>query len=102
MTSRVLMTGLTGLGNANECYYPLMPKTLIQSVVGQLQKEAKRLENELHGVTSALAAFGRVYMQGNKRRPATTRKKRIISAAVRRRMAAAQKARWARVRAGNN
>jgi signal transduction histidine kinase len=77
-----------------------MPKTLIQSVVDQLQKERKRLERELNGVTAALTAFGRVYMQGSKRRPATTRKKRIISAAARRRMAAAQKARWARVRAG--
>jgi hypothetical protein len=77
-----------------------MPKTLIQSVVGQLQKERKRLENELHGITAALAAFGRVYMRGSKLRPTTSRKKRIISAAARRRMAAAQKARWARVRAG--
>ena len=77
-----------------------MPKTLIQTVVGQLQRERKRLENELHGITAALAAFGRVYMQGTKLRSATSRKKRIISAVARRRMAAAQKARWARVRAG--
>ena len=31
-----------------------MAKTLIQSVVKQLQLERKRLENELHGVTAAL------------------------------------------------
>ena len=77
-----------------------MRKTLIHSVVGQLQNERRRLEDELHRVTAALTAFGKVYMQGTKPRPAATRKRRTISAAGRRRIAAAQKARWAKIRAG--
>jgi hypothetical protein len=78
-----------------------MPKTLMQSVVSQLQKERARLENELHRVTAALTAFGNVYMHGSKPKPvAATRKKRTISAAGRKRIAAAQRARWAKVKAG--
>ena len=77
-----------------------MPKTLMQSVVSQLQKERTRLEDELHRVTSALTAFGKVYMHGSKPKAAVaTRKKRTISAAGRKRIAAAQRARWAKVRA---
>ena len=76
-----------------------MPKTLTQSVVGLLQEERKRLEDELHRVTAALTAFGKVYMHGSKPKAAATRKKRMISAAGRKRIATAQKARWAKVRA---
>jgi hypothetical protein len=76
-----------------------MAKTLIQSVVKQLQQERARLENELHGVTAALTTFGKVFLQGSKRRPVAIRRKRTISAAGRRRIAAAQRARWAKVRA---
>ncbi|MGO9404715.1 MAG: hypothetical protein ACLPVW_14730 [Terriglobales bacterium] len=76
-----------------------MAKTLIQSVVKQLQQERSRLEDELHRVTAALTTFGRVFMQGSKRAPVAIRKKRKISAAGRRRIAAAQRARWAKVRA---
>ena len=43
-----------------------MPKTLMQSVASELQKERKRLEDELHRVTAALTAFGKVYLRGNK------------------------------------
>jgi hypothetical protein len=73
-----------------------MPKTLMQSVVSQLQKERTRLEDELHRVTAALTAFGRVYLRTGK----SSRKKRTISAAGRKRIAAAQRARWAKIRAG--
>jgi hypothetical protein len=78
-----------------------MAKTLIQSVVTQLQKERARLENELHGVTAALTTFGKVFLHGTKGRrgAAVGPKKRTISAAGRKRIAAAQRARWARVRA---
>jgi hypothetical protein len=72
-----------------------MPKTLMQSVVSELQKERTRLEDELHRVTAALTAFGKVYLQGSKR----TLRKRTISAAGRKRIAAAQRARWAKIRA---
>src|ERR1019366_5498578 len=70
-----------------------MPKTLMQSVVSLLQKERTRLEDELHRITTALAAFGTVYLLG-----AATRKKRTISAAGRKRIAAAQRARWAKIK----
>jgi hypothetical protein len=72
-----------------------MPKTLMQSVVGQLQKERMRLEDELHRVTAALTSFGKVYLHGSKPRITASRKKRSISAAGRKRIAAAQRARWA-------
>jgi hypothetical protein len=72
-----------------------MPKSLMQSVVSQLQKERRRLETELHRVTAALTAFGKVYLHGKK----SSRKKRTISPAGRKRIAAAQRARWAKVRA---
>jgi hypothetical protein len=78
-----------------------MAKSLIQTVVKQLHQERARLEDELHRVTAALTTFGRVYMRGSKRGPASTSaKKRTISAAGRKRIAAAQRARWAKVRAG--
>jgi hypothetical protein len=73
-----------------------MPKTLMRTVVGQLQKERLRLADELHRVTAALTAFGKVYVNG----PTATRKKRTISATGRKRIAAAQRARWAKVRTG--
>ena len=76
-----------------------MAKTLIQSVVKQLQQERGRLEKELRGVTAALTTFGRVFLHGSKRGRVGTHKKRTISAAGRKRIAAAQRARWARVRA---
>lgn len=72
-----------------------MAKTLVGTVIGQLQNERSRLENELHRVTAALTAFGKVYLQGSK----PVRKTRNISAAGRKRIAAAQRARWAKVRA---
>jgi hypothetical protein len=77
-----------------------MAKTLIQTVVKQLQHERARLEDELNRVTAALTTFGKVFLQGGKRALAPTRKKRKISVAGRKRIAAAQRARWAKVRAG--
>jgi hypothetical protein len=43
-----------------------MPRTLMQSLVSQLQKERTRLEVELRRVTTAPTAFGKVYMHGSK------------------------------------
>lgn len=77
-----------------------MSQNLIQTVVKQLQHERARLEDELHRVTVALTTFGQVYMHGAKAKPAATPKKRKISAAGRKRIAAAQRARWAKFRAG--
>lgn len=71
-----------------------MPKTVMQTVVKQLKDEQARLKKELNGVSAALTAFGRVYLGGAK--PV---KRRTISAAGRKRIAAAQRARWAKVKA---
>ena len=62
-------------------------------VVRLLRKEQDRLTRELRGIGAALAAFGSAYGKGK-----NTRK---LSAAARARIAAAQRARWAKVRAGN-
>src|SRR5258708_6849447 len=76
----------------------VMAKTLMQNVVQQLEHERTRLQTELHKVSAALTAFGRSYLGGAKSgRPFG--KRRTISAAGRKRIAAAQRARWAKVRA---
>ncbi len=59
-------------------------------IVVHLKKEHERLTREIRGVGAALTAFGAAYGNG-----ASSPK---ISAAARGRMAAAQKARWAKVR----
>jgi len=66
----------------------------MQSVCSQLQKERTRLEDELHRVTAALTAFAKVYVRAGK----SGRKKRTISAAGRKRIAAARRARWAKIK----
>jgi hypothetical protein len=79
-----------------------MPRTLMQSVVTQLQQERTRLEDELRRITAALTAFGNAYFQGTKPRAVVaTPKKRTISVAGRKRIAAAQRARWAKLKAKN-
>ena len=75
-----------------------MAKTLMQNVVQQLEHERTRLQTELHKVSAALTAFGRAYLGGAKSGRAPG-KRRTISAAGRKRIAAAQRARWAKVRA---
>lgn len=62
----------------------------IAGVVRLLKKEQDRLTKELHGIGAALAAFGQTYGK------ATGTKK--LSASARARIAAAQRARWAKVR----
>ncbi len=63
----------------------------LDGVVRLLKKEQDRLTKELHGITAALAAFGKVYVKGTGRRK--------LSPAARARIAAAQRARWAKIRA---
>jgi|SRR5208282_752943 len=72
-----------------------MAKTLIQNVVQQLEHERIRLQTELQRVSAALTAFGNAYLSGGK----PGKKKHTMSAAGRRRIAAAQRARWAKMRA---
>ena len=76
-----------------------MAKTLVETVVKQLEQERSRLQKEIARVTSALTAFGKVYLQASKPAARAVRKKRTISAAGRKRIAEAQRARWARVKA---
>lgn len=64
----------------------------VSSIITQLKQERDRVAKQLSGMDAALTAFAGVYsgsaMNG----------KREISAAGRKRIAAAQRARWAKVR----
>ena len=62
----------------------------LAGVVRLLKKEQDRLTRELRGIGAALAAFGKSYGKGTKTRR--------LSASARARIAAAQRARWAKVR----
>lgn len=64
----------------------------LTGLVRLLKKEQDRLARELRGIGAALAAFGKTYKKGTR-----TRK---LSKSARARIAAAQRARWAKVRAG--
>jgi hypothetical protein len=66
----------------------------LSGIVKQINKERDRLEKQLSGLNAALAAFAGVY-RGTK----STHKRRKMSAKSRAKIAAAQKARWAKVRA---
>ena len=62
----------------------------LAGVVRLLKKEQDRLTKELRGIAAALAAFGKTYGKG-----VGTRR---LSSSARERIAAAQRARWAKVR----
>ncbi|MBZ5689787.1 MAG: hypothetical protein LAP86_32735 [Acidobacteriia bacterium] len=62
----------------------------LAGVVRLLKKEQDRLTKELHRIGAALAAFGKTYREGTGARK--------LSASARARIAAAQRARWAKVR----
>jgi hypothetical protein len=64
----------------------------ISGVVRQLKKERTRLADELHRVTAALTAFGKVYLSGSNPKGVG---KRTLSAAARKKISLAQKKRWA-------
>jgi hypothetical protein len=66
----------------------------VSSIIGQLKKERDRVERQLTRLNAALTAFANVY---DGRKPA--RKHRKLSVAGRKKIAAAQRRRWARVRA---
>jgi hypothetical protein len=63
----------------------------LSSLIGQMKKEKDRVERQLTGLTAALKAFAGLYGEG-------TTNGRRISSAGKKRIAAAQKARWAKVR----
>lgn len=66
----------------------------LTDIVQQLKEEQARLIRQLHAIGAALTAFGSTYTNG-------IRVKKRLSAAARARIAAAQRARWAKVR-GNS
>lgn len=68
--------------------------TNLHGVVQMLKTEHARLTKQIEGISAALAAFGATHANGK-------RPQRKISAAGLARIAAAQRARWAKVRAGN-
>ena len=66
----------------------------VSGIVNQLKKERDRAEKQLSALNAALSAFVGAY-KGAK----PTRKRRKLSAKGRARIAAAQRARWAKVKA---
>jgi hypothetical protein len=64
----------------------------LSGIVKQLKKERDRVQQQLSGLNAALEAFAGVYRGKNGTRP-----HRKLSAKGRARIAAAQRARWARV-----
>src|SRR5439155_7133550 len=65
----------------------------LSGIMEQLKKERDRVQHQLSGLNAALAAFAGVYA-GN----AGTKPRRKMSAKGRASIAAAQRARWARVK----
>ena len=66
----------------------------LKDIVRQLRDEQARLTRQLHAIGAALTAFGSTYANNKPR-------KNRLSAAARARIAAAQRARWAKVRANS-
>ena len=77
------------------CGWPDEVALSLAGVVQLLNKEQDRLSKELHGIGAALAAFGESYGKQTGTRPR-------LSAAARARIAAAQTARWAKVKASKS
>jgi hypothetical protein len=92
--------------------------TNLGGVVQMLRKEQARLSKDLNAIGAALSAFGAAYangtatrrkisaagrakvkVQSGKANVVTVPKKRAMSASARQRIAAAQRARWAKMRA---
>ncbi len=65
------------------------------SIVKQLKKERDKVEKQLSALNVALAAFVGTYYGA---KPTPPRKRRKLSAKARAKIAAAQRARWAKVR----
>jgi hypothetical protein len=76
-----------------------MTHTSMDSIIRELRSEQVRLQGQLHRVTAAIAALGKAGLGPSKSKSVPAARTRIISAAGRKRIAAAQRARWAKVRA---
>ena len=68
----------------------------LESVVSELKKERANLMNELRHVDAAISVLGKLNGGNTEVQP-----RRTISASGRRRIAAAQRARWAKLKAKN-
>ena len=68
----------------------------LESIVSQLRIQRTILVNTLRHVDSALSALGSLNVRNNHAQP-----RRAISASGRRKIAAAQRARWAKVKSQN-
>jgi hypothetical protein len=68
----------------------------VSGIVKHLKKERDRVEKQLSALNLALSAFVGTYYGA---KPKPTRKKRTMSAAGRKKIAAAQRARWAKIKA---
>ena len=98
--------------------------SVLNEVLVLLKKEEEQLQRELSGITAAISAFGKTYVNGKSPRrisaagrpraaahrarrtkPRKTRtivpmkSERTLSAAARQKVTAAQKAKWARIKA---
>jgi hypothetical protein len=70
--------------------------TRMNDLVMQLKKERDRVEKQLSGLNAALSAFAGVYAGTT-----STRKRGKMSAEGRAKIAAAQRKRWAKIKAKN-
>jgi hypothetical protein len=68
----------------------------VSLIVKQMKKEREKVEKQLSALNLALSAFVGTYYRAKPTKP--TRKKRTMSAAGRKKIAAAQRARWAKVK----
>jgi hypothetical protein len=66
----------------------------LNDLLSQLKKERDTIQHQLSALNAAITAFAGVYKNGTSTAP------RTMSAAARARIAAAQRVRWAKVRAG--
>jgi hypothetical protein len=64
----------------------------VSSIVTKLKKERDRVQKQLKGLDAALTAFATMYRMPKRAR-------RVMSIAARKKVAAAQRARWAKIRA---
>jgi phage major head subunit gpT-like protein len=76
----------------------------LENALQQLRAERRRAQLEVEKLGQAISAIESLNGSGvsrNGNQPALLRVKRTMSASARRRIAAAQKARWAKIRAEN-
>jgi hypothetical protein len=71
----------------------------LDAVLEQLRQERKRAEGELKQLEKVIAQLSKVRAGSSRNSPGTGKRRGQLSAAARERIAAAQRMRWAKVRA---